>query len=65
LLASMHKFLKSVSTSLEKNRNLNIQLFTKNSKNALKRSFQVSQRYLVDDVVEIIAKNGLSVEQFV
>jgi hypothetical protein len=39
---------KMVLMSLEKNRNLNILQFTRNSNNASRRSFQVSLRYVVD-----------------
>ena len=65
LLVSMQMSSKMVLMSLEKNRNLNIQQFTRNSNNASRRLFQVSLRYVVDFDVEIIARNGLSVEQFV
>ena len=65
LLVSMQMSSKMVLMSLEKNRNLNILQFTRNSNNASRRSFQVSLRYVVDFDVEIIVRNGLSVEQFV
>ena len=65
LLVSMQMSSKMVLMSLEKNRNLNILQFTRNSNNASRRLFQVSLRYVVDFDVEIIARNGLSVEQFV
>ena len=57
LLVSMQMSSKMVLMSLEKNRNLNIQQFTRNSNNASRRLFQVSLRYVVDFDVEIIASN--------